>query len=200
MLCSNNEPVLKDISFQIFPNSLTIIKGNQGCGKSTLFKLIQNLYSPQHGEISFDGINYKNYTPFEIRKEVTIVSDEAPLLGATIFKAVSYNTSELKRQKAIAMLKKLEVQLPCMEEEILEFKVDDGGKNISAGQRIKLQFARAFLTRKTIILIDNVFGALDKNGQEVVISELNKLRKKHTILIVDSPFIHHLKIDHIVQL
>ena len=98
------------------------------------------------------------------------------------------------------MLKKLEVQLPCKEEEILEFKVDDGGKNISAGQRIKLQFARAFLTRKTIILIDNVFGALDKNGQEVVISELNKLRKKHTILIVDSPFIHHLKIDHIVQL
>jgi len=196
----DRQPIFKDLSFQIIPNTISLIKGDQGFGKSTLLKLIQNIYLPQNGEISFDGIPSSTFSPFEIRREITLVSDEAPLLGATIFKAVSYTVSENKKEKVLKMLKQLDIQLPCSEEEILQFKLNDGGKNISAGQRIKLQFARAFLTRKRIILIDNVFGNLDEKSLEIIGLFLNTLRKKRTILLVDQTKIPTLIIDQTIQL
>ncbi|HXH17797.1 MAG TPA: ABC transporter ATP-binding protein, partial [Chitinophagales bacterium] len=80
----NERAVLKNVSFTIQPGSLVLVKGRQGSGKSTLLKLLQKMYEPQQGEIFIDGWKYSALSPFEIRKEVTIVSAETPLIGNTV--------------------------------------------------------------------------------------------------------------------
>lgn len=197
---TNKNPINKNISFEVKPNSITIIQGRQGVGKSTLLKLIQKLYEPQSGQILLDGIDYASLTPFEVRKETTIVSDEVPLLGGTLFKAVSYNTSNDKREKVINMLKRLDINPTGDDEKNLQFKLEDGGKNISAGERTKLQFARAFLTRKNIVLIDDVFNNLDEEGLKIIVEQLNKLKSKRTIIAVTNTIPQNLIIDKIIQL
>lgn len=177
-------PVLREFSCHVHCDSITLIRGAQGAGKSTFFKLIQKVHEPQRGEIYLNNIAYSNLSGFDIRKEVTIVSAEAPLLGSTVFKAISYTTADEKRDKVMEMLNRLQIRFTDKEVENLEFHLEDGGRNISAGQRIMLQFARAFLSRKKILLLDDPFTNLDEYSRNLIILQLNKLKSKRTILII----------------
>lgn len=197
---NTDKPVLHAFSCLINANSITLINGQQGMGKSTFFKLIQKVYEPQGGKILLNNTDYDNLSPFEIRKEITIVSAEAPLLGSTVFKAVSYTTADEKREKVIDILNRLQIRFVDNEEENLEFNLEDGGRNISAGQRIMLQFARAFLSRKKIILLDEPFTNLDESSRNLIILQLNKLKSKRTILIITQDVPTNLLTDQIIEL
>ena len=120
------------------------------------------------------------------------------MLGGTVFKAISYNTSEEKREKAIAMLQRLKIQLSENENDNLDFKLEDGGKNISSGERTMLQFARALLTRKQILLLDEPFRNLDETSVAVMVERLNKLKDKRTIILVSDQVPSCLLVDQII--
>ena len=197
---TKDKPVLHQFSGYLFPNSITLLKGKQGAGKSTLFKLIQKIYEPQSGKIFFDDTDYADISAFEIRKEVTLVSSEVPLLGGTVFKAVSYNTAGEKREKIMAMLNRLNIRFADNDLANLEFKLEDGGRNISEGARMMLQFARALLTRKQFILLDEPFANLDEASRALIIEQLNRLKTKRTILIIADEVPQTLFIDQIIQL
>ena len=83
---------------------------------------------------------------------------------------------------------------------VSEFKLEDGGRNISEGARMMLQFARAFLTRKQFILLDEPFANLDEASRALIIEQLNKLKTKRTILIIADEVPQTLFIDQIIQL
>lgn len=180
---SASVPVLKKISFIIQPGTVTWLKGPQGAGKSTILKMIQGLYQPDEGTISIDDIDYSRLAPNAIRKNVTIISSETPLLGNTVFKAISYSRSAEKRDKAAQLLERIGFSIAGNMDEALDFPLNDFASNISAGQRRQLMFARAILTRKKIMLIDDAFDDLDLQAKEILIQELQKLRPKRTIII-----------------
>jgi ABC-type bacteriocin/lantibiotic exporter with double-glycine peptidase domain len=196
----NNKAIFNGYSASFSAHSIHIIKGKVGAGKSTLFKLIQKIYEPQTGELCIDKTPFADYSPFALRKLITIVSTETPLIGNNVFKAVSYSTKPEKEEKAIAMLQKLKLQFSEDEQENLHFKIEDGGKNLSSGQRILLQFARAFLTKKLIILLDEPFHYLDQESIETIVRELNVLKKKKTIIIASSIVPDQLEVDNIVYI
>ncbi len=129
-----------------------------------------------------------------------MVSSETPLIGNSIFKAISYSTKIEKQEKAIAMLQKLKLKFAEDDLENLQFKIEDGGKNLSSGQRILLQFARAFLTRKSIILLDEPFNYLDQESIKIIVTELNLLKKKRNIIIATSFIPEMLEVDNIVYI
>lgn len=197
---TQEKKVLNEFSCVITANSITLINGLQGVGKSTFFKLIQKMYEPQSGEIFLNNTEYSHLSAFEIRKHITIVSAEAQLLGGTVFKAISYTTADEKREKAIDMLRRLNIRFADNDDDNLEFTLEDGGRNISAGQRIMLQFARAFLSRKKIILLDEPFTNLDETSRNLIILQLNKLKSKRTILIVTKDVPFNLLTDQIIEL
>jgi len=196
----DEKQVLKNVSFTIQPGSLVLIKGKQGSGKSTLLKMIQKIYEPQQGEILIDSLNYNALSPFEIRKEVTLVSAETPLIGNTVFRAVSYRDTGDRRENASKMLEKLNIRLAENEYENLDFRLDENAKNISDGQKIMLQFARALLTGKKIILLDEPFHNLDTASREIIVEQLNKLRDKRTIILISDYVPSGLAISQTIQL
>lgn len=197
---TSEQPVIKDLSFCIEPNTITWIRGRQGSGKSTILKLILGMYPPAEGKILLDELNYATLPPNSIRKNVTVISDEAPLIGNTIFKAISYSRAEEKREKAADMLERTGFSINGNKNETLDFHLDDYAKNLSAGQRRQLMFARAFLTRKKVILVDEAFDDLDIEARQRIIHQLNKLKAKRTIIIASHQVPYEIKVDHLLNL
>lgn len=193
--------LIQHASFVILANSITLVKGKSGSGKSTLFKLIQKIYEPTSGEILMDNIPYTQFSPFALRKEITIVSEEAKLLGKTIMKAISYSDTPEKRIKAREILQKLRFRLAKKDNmDLLDFSLEDGAQNLSSGEKLTLQFARALLTRKKIILLDDCFKNIDDTIKNELIEILNKLKNKRTILLISNEVPEGLLVDQIIKL
>ncbi|HYV91636.1 MAG TPA: ABC transporter ATP-binding protein [Chitinophagales bacterium] len=193
-------PILKDLSFTIEPNTITFIKGKQSSGKSTIMKMIQGIYQPTSGKIFLDQYDYDLLKPNTVRRNVVIVSDEAPLIGNTVFKAISYSRSEEKRDRAMQLLQRLNFHVAETEEENLDYHLDDFGKNLSAGQRKQVMFARALLTRKKILLLDEAFDDLDTESKKIIVDRINKQKTKRTIIVAGNNLPHELKVDRVIDL
>ncbi len=178
--------IFNQFSFKANENSLTIIEGDAGTGKSTLLKLLTNLYPVNTGEILIDDYNYSFMTPKLIRKNVTIVGDDFPLTGNTVFKAVSYSRSFDKREKAISSLQQLKFNSDENADAMLNEKLTDFACNLSYTERKMLMFSRALLTRKKVLLLDEPFKGLDETNRVIITERINKLRSKRTIIIAAS--------------
>ncbi len=178
------QKIIDNLSFTIKENGITLIRGYQGSGKTIIFKLILGLYEVDSGKILIGDTDIAEISRFALRKNITMVSNELPLLGKTVFEAISYSRKDEKRERALTMLENLNFSIPNVES-ILDYPVVDGGKNLSAGQKKLLLIARAFLTSKKIILLDEPFTDIDESTKAKIIEELNKLGKKRTILIID---------------
>lgn len=194
-----NKPILKDISFKISGNSLSLLQGPHGSGKSLLFKLILGLYDCNAGRILMEGKDVKNLSRHNMRRNISIVSDEMPLLGNTVFEAVSYSRKEEKRMPAKEVLNQVGFRVDNSAD-VLDYPLIDGGKNLSAGQKKLLLITRALLTNKKIILFDEPFFDLDTQYQQVVSGIINRLKTDHTILVIDSSDNKMLNYDKVIQL
>lgn len=194
------KPVLRKLSFEVSPSSINWLQGKQGSGKGVVIKLIQKMLTPQSGQIYLDGQAYEDISAFDIRKNVTIVSAETPLLGATVFEAISYSAKPEKRPQAAAVLENLKLHFAPDTDAMLDFPLSHHGGNLSAGERVMLQFARALLTKKTIFLLDQPFAQLDGAALERVVHILNNLKKKHTIIITGEALPENLMIDQTITL
>ena len=190
-----NKPLLQNLSLVVQANTLVWIKGKQGAGKSTFFELLLHLYTPNSGRVLIDGQDISELTGKSVRREVTLVSNDVPLLGNTVFEAISYSRADDKREKAQALLQKIGfVDLD------LDDKIGESGKQLSAGQRKLLIIARALLTNKKIILLDEPFVDLDEQAQVLFVKQLNKLKQKRTIFLIDKNPPQNLLIDQIIEL
>lgn len=196
----SGKKVLNDLHFQIEPRAITVLQGHHGTGKSSVLKLIQKIYEPESGAVRFDGTNLAVVAPFEVRKKVTIVSPETPLLGNTVFQAISYSESAEQREKAIELLHRLGFSLGDSADDTLDYRLEEQARNLSSGQIALLQMVRALLTEKRIVLLDEPFAHLDSRQAGRVARLLNKLKTRHTILIISKRLPSRLEVDHTISL
>ncbi|MBA2407975.1 MAG: ABC transporter ATP-binding protein [Chitinophagales bacterium] len=197
---NSKQPILKNLSFTIEPNTITLIKGKQGSGKSTIIKMILAIYQCTSGKIFLDQYDYDLIAPNTVRRQAVVVSDEAPLIGNTVFRAISYSRADEKRARAAQWLERLNFHVAETEAENLDYHLDDFGKNLSAGQRKQLMFARALITRKKILLLDEAFDDLDEDTKKVIVDRINKQKSKRTIIVAANNLPSELKIDLVIDL
>ncbi len=197
---SEKDAIIKDLSFEIPSNSLTLISGQHQSGKSTLFKLISGLYEPTGGEILIGNVNVANYNKQLLRRKITMLSDELPLIGKTVFEAISYSRKDEKKAPAFAMLQQLGYVKDHEDESILDAAIFENGKNISYSQRKILMLARALLTNKKILLLDEPFDGLDELLVEKIITIIKEYKANHTVVIIDRSKQHRLSYDQEIQL
>lgn len=191
--------IFRHLNIQIEKGSLVRVTGPQGSGKSTLLKLLLGLYTPTEGKILVGGLDTRFVSPFHIRKKVTVVSEQFPLLGNTVFQAVSYSRKEERRPAALQVLREIGFAEED-DETILDRRLEDGGKRLSEGQFKLLLLARALLTGKRIMLLDQPFKGLDAQHLSKVLLALSKRRKTHTIILIDSDPSIQLSADYLLQL
>ena len=158
----SEEKVLNNISLKIPENSTVGIIGSTGSGKSTLVSMIPRLYDVDSGEVLVDGINVKDYSLFNLREGVGMVLQNNLLFSGTIADNLRWgdeeaDDDELAHAASVAQADDFVRSFP----DAYETKIDQGGTNVSGGQKQRLCIARAMLKKPKILILDDSTSAVD---------------------------------------
>ena len=196
-----DEAVLNDISFVAESGKTTAFIGSTGSGKSTLINLIPRFYDVTDGEILVSGVNVKDYTQQELRKNIGYVPQRGVLFSGTIKSNLKYGNDKLSNDE-MKEVSRVAQALEFIETKDKQFDthISQGGKNVSGGQKQRLSIARALAKNPDIFIFDDSFSALDFKTDKVLRSELKKYTKKATVLIVAQRISTIMNADKIIVL
>ena len=192
--------VFSNLSVHAKPKTTGLIKAEPGFGKTTLIKLMMGIYEPETGTVKVDGQDVATLDLKTLRKHITVVSNEFQLFGRTVFEAISYSRKDEKKAPTQAMLDRLQNGLPERQKLTLDDKTGELGANLSQSQRKLMQYARAFLTGKSILLIESPFEALSEIVGQNINQLLSERQGEITLVLLDSSEPKGVKVDEIVEL
>lgn len=182
---TDEEPILKDISFEVQAGQMIGVVGATGAGKSTLAQLIPRLFDPQEGSIMIGGKDLRDLSQGTLRKNVSIVLQKAILFKGTIadnLRQGKLNASlpEMERAAQIAQASEFINRM----EDTFESEVEERGNNFSGGQKQRISIARGVVNNPNILILDDSTSALDAKSEKLVQEALNKELKGTTTIII----------------
>lgn len=174
--------VLNHFDLHLKDKTLTVLLGESGTGKSTIMKLILGLYKPEQGEIIFrnDGENKK-----PIRMYTSYVPQDPFLSYGTISENILFGNPDATYDEMLAAAKMAGVDefVPQMDNGY-ETLLIDYGKSLSGGQKQRISIARALVKDSSILLLDEITSALDKEMEEYVLGSVKRLSKSKAVLFI----------------
>ena len=182
---NDDEPMLKDISFEVEPGQMIGVVGATGAGKSTLAQLIPRLFDPQEGSVKIGGWDLRELSQGTLRKNVSIVLQRAILFSGTIadnLRQGKLNASlpEMERAARIAQASEFISRM----EESFDSAVEERGSNFSGGQKQRMSIARGVVNNPNILILDDSTSALDAKSEKLVQEALNKELQGTTTIII----------------
>lgn len=182
---NDEEPILKDVSFDIAAGEMVGVVGATGAGKSTLAQLIPRLFDPQQGSIKIGGKDIRTVSEGTLRKTVSIVLQRAILFSGTIADNLRQGkgdatVSEMERAARIAQASEFISRMDLA----FESPVDERGTNFSGGQKQRMSIARGIVSNPRILIFDDSTSALDAKSERLVQEALNKDLKGTTTIII----------------
>ncbi len=159
---NSEDPVLSDINLIIPANSIVGIIGSTGSGKSTLVSLIPRLYDCDEGEVLVDGVNVRDYSLVNLRDGIGMVLQKNTLFSGSIAENLRWGNEEATDEevKEFASYAQADKFISTFTDGY-ETKLDQGGTNVSGGQKQRLCIARALLKRPKILILDDSTSAVD---------------------------------------
>ena len=195
------EPVLQDVSFSITRGETTAVVGSTGSGKTTLASLVPRLFDATAGSVLVDGVDVRSMTRDDLWARIGLVPQRSFLFAGTIASNLRFGRpdatdDELWHALGVAQAADFVRTLP----EGLEAPIDQGGANVSGGQRQRLAIARALVRRPEIYLFDDSFSALDFATDARLRAALRPETTDATVLIVAQRVSTIMHADRIVVL
>ncbi len=180
-----NEPVLKDISFDIQAGETVAVVGPTGAGKTSLINLIPRFYDPTSGRLLINGHDLKTIDVSLLRSKIALVMQDPFLFSGTIRENIFNGSQVFSEQEIHAVLesancKNLIDRLP----DGLDTILSEGGASISSGERQLISIARAFARNPQLILFDEATSYIDSQTELRIQQALGKLMQNRTALII----------------
>ncbi|HQQ62933.1 MAG TPA: lipid A export permease/ATP-binding protein MsbA, partial [Pseudomonadales bacterium] len=178
--------VLDDISFDILPGEMVALVGKSGGGKSTLATLLQRFYDVNDGSITIDGVDIRDYKLENLRKHISLVSQNLVLFNDTIRNNIAYGAMNGCSDADIMEAARKAHALEFIEQQAngLDTVIGDNGLQLSGGQRQRIAIARAFLKNAPILILDEATSALDNESEQIIQQALNEVMQGRTTIVI----------------
>ncbi|MEI6623337.1 MAG: ABC transporter ATP-binding protein [Actinomycetes bacterium] len=195
------DPVLEDINLTLEPGQMTAIVGGTGAGKTTLINLLPRLYDISSGAILLDGVDIRDMRQADLWQHLALVPQKSFLFSGTVASNVRFGEADASDDEVWTALRVAQAEpfVKAMPEQ-LQAPIDQGGANVSGGQRQRLAIARALVRRAPILILDDSFSALDYVTDARLRLALRERAADTTVVIVAQRVSSILHADKIIVL
>jgi len=178
-------PALADVELDIAPGERVALVGPSGAGKSTLFHLLLRFYDPQHGRLTFDGLDLRTLDPSALRRHIAVVPQDPVIFGASAADNIRYGTESAgdAQVHAAAAAAHADVFIQRLPQGYDTF-LGERGVRLSGGERQRIAIARAILRDPALLLLDEATSALDAESERLVQDALSHLMIGRTSLVI----------------
>ena len=178
-------PIIKNLSLKIEAGEMLGIVGKTGAGKTTLSNLIARLYDPKEGVVKIDGIDVKDLSSKQLRRNIGIVSQDIFLFMGTIADNIRYAKPDATNDEVIAAAKAASAhsfitKLP----DGYETYVGSGGQSLSGGERQRISIARTIIQNPKILILDEATAAMDTETERNIQNSLTALKEGRTTIAI----------------
>jgi ATP-binding cassette subfamily B protein len=178
-------PALDDVSLQVPAGATVAIVGPTGGGKSTLANLIPRLMDPDAGRVAIDGVNARDSSPEELRRQIGVVPQETFLFSATLAENLRYGAPASSEERM-----RWAADIACLTPDIDTFPdgyqtiLGERGITLSGGQKQRTAIARAILRDPRILILDDALSSVDTVTEEKILSGLRGVMRDRTTILI----------------
>ncbi|MEL6812564.1 MAG: ABC transporter ATP-binding protein [Bacteroidota bacterium] len=182
---NEDEEVIKGISFQVEPGNTIALVGATGAGKSTIINLLSRFYEINDGAIYIDGVSIKDYTLESLRDHIAVVLQDVFLFADTIFQNITLGDHSITEEDVIAAAREIGVHdfimsLPGG----YQYNVKERGSMLSSGQRQLIAFLRAYVSKPSILVLDEATSSVDSYSEELIQNATDKITRGRTSIVI----------------
>ncbi len=180
-----DQPILKDISFKVAPGETVALVGPTGSGKTSITALVHRFYDTWEGQVLVGGHDVRDVTQDSLGREVAMVLQEPYLFSGTIFDNIRYAKTDASREDVITAATAVGAHDFIMRlRDGYETRLDQGGVNLSVGQRQLLSFARAIIADARILVLDEATANVDSHTELEIQRALARLLEGRTAMVI----------------
>ena len=182
---NEGEEVIKGISFKANPGETIAIVGATGAGKSTIINLLNRFYEINSGVILIDGVPLNEYKLASLRSQIAVVLQDVFLFADSILVNITLGNPNISEEEVIAAAKEIGVHkfiesLP----DGYHYNVKERGSMLSSGQRQLIAFLRAYVSKPSILVLDEATSSVDTYSEEMIQTATEKITKDRTSIVI----------------
>ena len=182
---NDNTPILSDLNFKIRENSLTILTGKLGSGKTLLLNMITGFFEPSSGTILIDRIPLKNIEKQQLRNTIGLYLENMKIIQGTVKENIILGNSQSHTEDILELSENIGIDnIPSMFSSGFFTEVSETDPEITFSSRKKILLLRALLGEKRLIILENPFAGIREEYQEKLMQYLQKIKANTTIIIV----------------
>ena len=196
-----DEPVLKNISFEVAPGETVAIVGATGAGKTTIINLLGRFYDIQKGSIKIDSTDIKNFTLASLRSHIAIVLQDVFLFADSIYNNISLWDPKITEEMVVEAAKKIGVHDFIMNlPDQYHYNVKERGAMLSGGQRQLIAFLRAYVSKPALLVLDEATSSVDTDAERLIQNATEQVTKDKTAIVIAHRLVTVQRADKIIVL